>query len=86
MAEINRNELTREQLEKALKCKTADELIALARAEGYDITKDEAEAYLAELANYELDSKELGKVAGGAVGKWCWADLCNDQCSIYTPF
>ena len=86
MAEIDRNELTREQLEKALKCKTADELIALARAEGYDITKEEAEAYLAEMANFELDSKELGKVAGGATKEWCWADLCNDQCSIYTPF
>ena len=78
MAEINRNELTREQLEKALKCETAEELMALAKTEGYDITKDEAEAYLAEMANYELDSKELDKVAGG--GTDCWQACSQDTC------
>jgi hypothetical protein len=84
MAEINRSELTREQLEKALECETAEELMALAKAEAYDITKDEAEAYLAELANFELDSKELDKVAGG---DFCWADTCiKKNCSshLYT--
>lgn len=78
MAEINRSELTREQLAKALDCKTAEELIALAKAEGYDITKDEAEAYLAEMANFELDSKELDKVAGG--GSDCWQACAQDIC------
>ena len=77
MAEINRNELTREQLEKALKCETAEELIALAKTEGYDITKDEAEAYLAEMANFELDRKELQKIAGGAESIKCYMD-CPD--------
>ena len=48
MAKINRNELTKEMIEKAMQCKTADELMALAKAEGYDMTKDEAEAYMAE--------------------------------------
>ena len=84
MAEINRNELTKEQLEKALKCGTAEELIALAKTEGFEITKDEAEAYLAEMANFELDSKELDKVAGG---DFCWADTCiKKNCSshLYT--
>jgi hypothetical protein len=32
MAKINKSELTKEQLSKALECKTADELIALAKA------------------------------------------------------
>ena len=41
---INRNKLTKEMIEKAMKCKTADELIALAKAGGFDVTKDEAEA------------------------------------------
>lgn len=84
MAEINRNKLTKAQLEKALKCKTAEELMALAKTAGYDITKDEAEAYLAEMANFELDSKELDKVAGG---DFCWADTCiKKNCSshLYT--
>ncbi len=74
MAEINRSELTKKQLEKALECKTAEELIALAKTEGFDITKDEADAYLAEMANFELDSKELDKVAGGTAGELCWTN------------
>ncbi|MBR0318350.1 MAG: hypothetical protein IJQ86_03575, partial [Spirochaetia bacterium] len=51
--------------EKASHCKTADELIALAEAEGFEITKAEADAYLAELDDVELDEEYLDKVAGG---------------------
>ena len=75
---INKKELTKEQLEKALNCKTAYELIALAKTEGYDITKDEAEAYLAEIANLEMDTKELEKVAGG-LNDICWRLPCGDH-------
>ena len=78
MAEINRSELTKKQLEKALECKTAEELMVLAKAEGYEITKDEAEAYLAEMANFELDSKELDKVAGGTTSEPCWTNCIPD--------
>ena len=80
MAEIDRSKLTKQQLEKALECKTADELIALAKAEGYEITKEEADAYLAEMANLEMDSKDLEKVAGGAEGP-CWSN-----CPFARPF
>lgn len=52
-------------LKKASQCKTAEELIALAKAEGFEITKAEAEAYLTELENIELDKAELENVAGG---------------------
>ena len=70
MAKINKNELTREQIEKAMACKTADELMKLAKAEGYEMTKDEAEAYMAELADFELDDKTLKSAAGGG----CYCD------------
>ena len=53
-------------LEKAAKCETAEELIALAKTAGIEITKAEAESYLAELENCELDAADLDKVAGGA--------------------
>ena len=43
MANINKNELTKEQIEKAMACETAEELMALAKAEGVELTKDEAE-------------------------------------------
>ena len=69
---INKNEITREILEKAMQCKTAEELVALAKAEGVELTNEEAEAYLAELADLELDSAILREVAGGSrVGHGC---------------
>ena len=69
---INKKELTKEMLEKAMQCKTADELMAAARAEGYELTKDEAEAYMAELADVELDNGTLKNVAGGL----CYMEDC----------
>ena len=65
MAKIDKNELTKEMVQKALKCKTADDLLNLAEAEGYEMTKAEAEAYLAELADFELDNTMLENAAGG---------------------
>ncbi|MBO7430823.1 MAG: hypothetical protein J6U56_07395 [Spirochaetia bacterium] len=62
---IDKIKLTNAMLIKAANCETADELVALARTEGMEITKAEAEAYLSELDNVELDSKALEKVAGG---------------------
>jgi len=72
---INKNELTKEQAVKAMQCKTAEELMALAKAEGYDITKDEAEAYFVELSEVELDGEKLKNIAGGV-------DICYMQCPL----
>ena len=52
---------------KAMQCETSDELIALANSEGIELTKEEAEAYLVELEDFELDSDVLQKVAGGGI-------------------
>jgi ribosomal protein L12E/L44/L45/RPP1/RPP2 len=59
---INKNEIPKEMIEKAMQCETADELIALAKSEGMELTKEEAEAYLAELADVELDGETLKKL------------------------
>ena len=67
---INKNELTKEQIQKAMSCETAEELMALAKAEGIELTKEEAEAYMAELSDFELDEAALKNVAGGA--KTCY--------------
>ena len=64
---INKNEITKETIAKAMQCETADELIALADSEGIELTKEEAEAYLAELEDFELDSDVLRNVAGGGI-------------------
>ena len=42
-----------------------DELVALAKSEGIKITKEQAEAYMKELDDKELDINALDKVAGG---------------------
>ena len=73
---INKKELTKEQIMKAMQCRTADELMKLAKAEGFDITKDEAAAYMADLADVELDEAQLNKAAGGG----CYPDCKNDYC------
>ena len=65
MVKINMNELTKEQIQKAMACETAEELM---------VTKDEAEAYLTELSDFELDSEALTKVAGGG----CYTE-CNSE-------
>ena len=68
---IDKSKLTKEMIAKAANCNSADELIALAKTEGMEITKAEAEAYLTEMDNVELDNAVLDKVAGGN----CYSDL-----------
>ena len=65
MEKLNLNSLTKEQIELASKCQTPKELIELAKEAGIELTKEEAQAYLDELENMELDKETLDKVAGG---------------------
>ena len=60
--------LSQEIIAKAMKCETPEQLVELAKSEGIELTKDEAQAYLAEMEDIELDSKQLKAVAGGG---WC---------------
>ena len=68
---INKDELTKELVEKAVQCKDVTELITLAKAEGIDLTQEEAEAYMSEIDDLELDSTQLRSVAGGVCYKDC---------------
>jgi hypothetical protein len=74
IVKLERQKLTREMIEKAMKCKGADELMKLAESEGYEMTKDEAEAYITEMADYELDDETLKSAAGGDT---CWSLKCH---------
>ena len=76
---INEKEITKEMVMKAMQCKGVDDLMDLAKANGFDITKEEAEAYLAELDDQELDSEVLKSVAGGKNYMECYFD-CVDNC------
>ena len=44
-----------------------------------EITKDEAEAYLAEMDNVELDNAVLDKVAGGG----CYSENNFEPCNNF---
>ena len=40
MGKINVNELTKEQIQKAMACESVEELMELAKAEGVELTKE----------------------------------------------
>lgn len=63
-------EITHEMLQKAKAAESVEEFIALARANGVELTGDEAKAYFAKLnsASGELSDEELDHVAGGGCG------------------
>ena len=65
MNKLDLNSLTKEQIAMAMECETPEELIALAKEAGVELTLEQAKAYLEELENVELDEKALDKVAGG---------------------
>ena len=62
---INEKEITKEMVMKAMQCETAEDLISFAKSEGIEITKEEAEAYMTELSDFELEGIELKNIAGG---------------------
>ena len=66
MAKINEIQITKEMLEQAMQCDTPEELMKLAKEHGAEITKEQAEAYLSEFEDIDLDSEQLKKAAGGA--------------------
>ena len=62
--------LTPEMIEKAKAAKSAEELLALAKENGVEMTVDEAATYFAQLnpTSGELSDDDLDNVAGGAGG------------------
>ena len=61
------NKLTQELLEKAKQAKTPEEIAALAKENGIELTPEEANTYFAQLnpKSGELSDDELDSVAGG---------------------
>ena len=58
--------LTKELIEKAKTANTAEELLAMAKAENIELSAEEAEKAFSELhKSGELSDEELNNVAGG---------------------
>ncbi len=51
----------------------------LAESEGFEMTKEEAEAYLEELSDFEVDEETL-KAAAGGVNTCYMVDGCAFKC------
>ena len=62
---VDRDKITKEMLEEAMQCETAEDLIAFAQTQGVEITKEEADAYLDELSSVALEAEDLDSTAGG---------------------
>ena len=56
-----------EMIQKAKGAKSAKELLELAKAEGIDITEDEARKYFEQINLPDLDDELLDMVSGGAI-------------------
>ena len=58
---------TKEQIEKAMACETPEELAALAKENGIEVTEDQVKKCFAALENMdiELTSEQMKAVAGG---------------------
>ena len=56
-----------EMIEKAKGAMSAKELFELAKAEGIDITEDEARKYFEQINLPDLDDELLDMVSGGAI-------------------
>jgi len=62
-------EFSKELIAKARACKTEEELKALAKENGIEITDEEVKQFVAENAEGELAEEELGAVSGGRACK-----------------
>ena len=59
--------LNPEMIEKAKAAKSAEELLELAKANGVEMTEEEANEYYKQITSCELDDDLLDGVAGGYV-------------------
>ena len=78
MNKLDLNSLTKEQIAMAMECETPEELIALAKEAGVELTLEQAKAYLEELQDVELDPEALENVAGG---KFIGGSFTSDACA-----
>ena len=70
---IDGNVISKEVLAKAMTCDTPEELVKLAKENGVELTVQEAEVYLSEIEDIDLDSSQMKKVAGGSCYTVCEA-------------
>lgn len=78
---INFDELTPEQIQKGMACKSLGEFEEFAKQEGFDLDEQEAQAVFERLYETGLSDEELASVAGG--GQWYENECTENQCLKY---
>ncbi len=68
-------QFTKEQIQKAMKCGSSCELMALAKANNIAMTEPEAEKYYAQLTGKALSLDDIEAVAGGCTGNACAGNI-----------
>jgi len=67
-------ELTPDQIQRGMACKSLGEFKAFVKGEGFDLDENEARALFEEMYEMELSDEEFEGVAGGV----SWRD-CDDE-------
>ena len=65
MPRIKGTEITQQAIAEALRCDTVEALLEVAEKHDIDLTREEAEVFLEEMDDIDLDHKVLSMVAGG---------------------
>ncbi len=73
-------QLSKEQMKKVAACKDSSELMTLAKTQGIELTKDDADKYFAQLSGQSLSMDDIEKVAGGCFTNVCAGDVCANLC------
>ena len=68
---IKGKEISKELIAKAMQCDSPEELVALAKTEGIEITVEQAESWFEEMEDINLSSDQMKQVAGGKVWNTC---------------
>jgi len=72
---VNGKEISKEILAKVVACESPEELMKMAMEQGIELTKEQAEAYIADMDSVDLDAEQLQQVAGGA----SWYKFCSNH-------
>ena len=78
---INFNELSPEQIQKGIACKTLDEFKDFAEREGFQLSEAEAQDIFEQLYANGLSDEEIEAVAGGT--EWHDSECTEHQCAFY---
>lgn len=72
---------TKEQIRKAMECKTVDELLEYARSEGIELSREQAGEYIAAITGKRrLTDEELAQVVGGDGCGGVGCVVCDGVC------